>query len=171
MRNIPLSEFNENIVTLLSKELALVSAIDGEHRNAMTASFGGVGFLFGKPVLYAFIKPEHYTYELIERSGQLSLSFLKREHRNALGFCGSRSGRDTDKIADAGLHALSLPDGTLSYGEARLVISARVLYAQRLEADKFTDIAVRDAAYNEKFGTSMHMMIVAEITGVYENDN
>ena len=81
----------------------LVTAGTKEKFNTMTASWGGTGVLWGKTVAFIFIRPERYTYEFIKKCDTLTLSFLGEENKAIHKVCGSKSGRDTDKIAETGL--------------------------------------------------------------------
>ncbi|HAG07425.1 MAG: Flavin reductase domain protein FMN-binding protein [Clostridia bacterium 62_21] len=49
------------------------------------------------------ITPERYTYELIQRSGEFVVSILAEDQAEIANFCGSRSGRDVDKVSALGL--------------------------------------------------------------------
>ena len=44
-----------------------------------------------------------FTKEIIDAQEFFSISFMGKEYREALNYCGSHSGRDTDKVANAGL--------------------------------------------------------------------
>ena len=57
----------EDIIKLISKEWMLVTAGTSESFNTMTANWGGIGFLWNKPVAFVFIRPERYTHEFIEK--------------------------------------------------------------------------------------------------------
>ena len=69
-------ELHENPFSLIGEDWMLVAASDGERVNAMTASWGGVGILWGKKVAFIFVRPQRYTKELIDKSDKLSLSFF-----------------------------------------------------------------------------------------------
>ena len=62
----------ENACKLIGKDWMLVCAGD----NAMTASWGGMGVLWNKPVAFCFVRPQRYTHALIEQSDRFSLSFF-----------------------------------------------------------------------------------------------
>ena len=47
----------------------------------MTARWGGIGWLWNKPVAFVFIRPERYTYEFVEKNDYLTLSFLGEENK------------------------------------------------------------------------------------------
>ena len=89
---------NENAFDLIGKEWMLVTAGNKEKFNTMTASWGGIGWLWNRPVAFVFIRPERYTHDFIERESRLTLSFYKEEFRGILHFCGTKSGRDVDKV-------------------------------------------------------------------------
>ena len=96
MKEITIAELGENMVTAISKEWMLVTAGSAESWNTMTASWGGIGFLWNRPVAFVFVRPERYTHGFVERCERFTLSFLGDAHRDILNFCGSHSGRDCD---------------------------------------------------------------------------
>ena len=81
MKEISVSELQDNMFDAIGKEWMLVTAGTQEKFNMMTASWGGTGILWGKPVAFIFIRPERYTYEFIEEGDKLTLSFLGEEHK------------------------------------------------------------------------------------------
>ena len=56
MKAINPNEIKDNFIELIGKEWMLVSAGDKEKFNMMTASWGGVGVLWNRPVVFAFIR-------------------------------------------------------------------------------------------------------------------
>ena len=74
----------ENAFDLIGKEWMLVTAGTEDKFNTMTASWGGVGILWNKPVAFLFIRPERYTHDFIEENDRLTLSFYGEEYRKAL---------------------------------------------------------------------------------------
>ena len=76
----------------------------------MTASWGGVGVLWKKNVAFIFIRPQRYTFEFIENGEYLTLSFFDESYKKALGICGSKSGRDVDKMKETGLTPVTTHD-------------------------------------------------------------
>ena len=103
MRAINPDQIKDNVIELIGKEWMLVSAGDKEKFNMMTASWGGVGVLWNRPVVFAFIRPERYTREFIDAKNEFTITFLGPEHRKAHSICGSKSGREIDKVAATGL--------------------------------------------------------------------
>lgn len=157
----------EDIFSLIGKEWMLVTAGTEGNVNTMTASWGGMGWLWNKPVAFVFIRPERYTHDFVERTDRMTLSFLGEKHRKALQLCGSVSGRDRDKIGEAGLTPVVLQTGATTFAEARLVLDCRKLYKADMSADGFIDSEVLARWYNDKPGGGLHTLYIAEIEGVY----
>lgn len=102
----PIDMLDINPFTKLSKEWALVTAGDKEKSNTMTVSWGGTGVLWGKNVVFIFIRESRYTKDFIDNGEFFSLSFLSEKYRDALKYCGAHSGRGEDKWSKAGLTLL-----------------------------------------------------------------
>ena len=157
----------ENAFRLVGKDWMLITAAgkdeNGKDRvNTMTASWGGMGVLWNKPVAFCFIRPQRYTYTLTEQSDHLSLSFLPEAFRPALRLCGTKSGKDIDKFAAAGL-APAEEDGVPYVTEARLVLLCRKLYADDLKKACFVDPTLLSNYENGDF----HRVYVVEIEKAY----
>lgn len=167
MRTIQPSEINENCIDLIGKEWMLVSAGDPEKFNMMTASWGGMGFLWNRPVLFLFIRPERYTREFIDAKNMLTVSFLGAEHRIAHSICGAKSGREIDKVAATGLTPYFTEAGNPAFEEARLMLECKVVYRSEIEAAKFLDTTVFPRWYDEANGNA-HLVYIAEIVNVWE---
>ena len=103
MKKLEVKDLKENFFEAIGKEWMLVTAGTKEKFNTMTASWGGIGWLWNKPVAFVFIRPERYTYEFIEKSDYLTLSFLGEANKKVHAICGSKSGRDMDKVKATGL--------------------------------------------------------------------
>lgn len=156
-------EVKENLVKLISDDWALVSAADGEKWNTMTISWGSVGELWGKDVVFAFIRPQRYTKEFMDKSDYFTVSFFDEKYKDALRLCGTKSGRDCDKISLAGLTAEY--DGEAVYpAEAKLVIKCRKIAVQKMDNAGFIDESIES---NYKSG-DYHFIYIGEIEKVLE---
>jgi len=133
----------DNPFKLIGKDWMLITAGTPESFNTMTASWGGLGVLWEKKVAFCFIRPTRHTYGFMEKAGEFTLSFFEEQHRKALTFCGSHSGRDTDKIKGAGLTPVK--EGSAVYfEEARLVLVCRKLYFQDISPERFLDPGISE---------------------------
>jgi len=157
-------ELPANMIDMMGKTWALISGGDDVKFNMMTASWGGFGFLWNKPVATIYIRPQRYTLEFIEKRGQFTLSFLPEKCRQSLAVCGSVSGRDADKLAESRLTPWFTPSGTPAFEEADVVVECKTLYRQFMTADSFDDKALIDKWY--PIG-DFHKMLVGEIKNVW----
>lgn len=155
-------EMQENPFRLIGKDWMLVTAGTLDSFNTMTASWGGVGVLWNKNVCFVFIRPSRYTYEFIEQQDLLSLSFFSEDYRDALKICGSKSGRDVDKVNLCGLSPMLSASGAVAFEEARLVLSCKKLYACDLSEACCLDPSLLQNYQSGDF----HRMYVCEILSV-----
>lgn len=181
MKEISVKELGDNFFEAIGKEWMLVTAGTAEGFNVMTASWGGIGWLWNKPVAFVFIRPERYTYEFAEQNDIITLSFLGMglEARETYKICGSKSGRDIDKVEACGLTVEPVGQGGVAYRQSRLTLVGRKLYADDLKADRFVDTAVRDKWYSSSeeakkldsgITSGLHRMYVVEITAAYVSE-
>ena len=59
-KEIEFSEVKENVVDLIAKQWALVTAGDKDGYNTMTVSWGAVGELWGVDTATVYIRPQRY---------------------------------------------------------------------------------------------------------------
>lgn len=156
-------ELQDNMFRRIGREWMLITAGKPEKFNTMTASWGGVGVLWNTNVTFSFVRPSRYTYGFMEKEKYYTLSFFGADCRRALQFCGSKSGRDVDKVAETGLTPVF--DAPAPYfAEAELVLVCRKLYTQDLDTERLLDPALMA---NYKDG-DVHRMYVGEITKVLQ---
>ena len=150
MKEIKPEELQKNPFQMIGKEWLLVTAEKEGKTNTMTASWGGVGIMWGKPVAYVFIRPQRYTKEFIDSGDHFSLSVLGEDYRKTL------------KIAKSGLH-VAHENGTPYFEEANTVLVCRKLYAQPYDPACFIDKSCDEKWYPNK---DYHTMYIAEIEKV-----
>jgi flavin reductase (DIM6/NTAB) family NADH-FMN oxidoreductase RutF len=153
----------EKVITLIGYEWMLITAGDRDKYNPMTASWGGLGFLWNRPVAFVFVRPQRYTFELIEVPPTFTLTFYEAAHRNVLTYCGTYSGRDVDKVTQTGLTPITGKSGAVYFEEAHLVLECRKLYAQDLAEASFIESKLVDQHYADR---DFHRLYVGEIVRV-----
>jgi flavin reductase (DIM6/NTAB) family NADH-FMN oxidoreductase RutF len=154
------------ILEVFGKQNALLTVGDKTKCNTMTIGWAQMGTLWERPVCTIFVRPERYTYEFLESNDYFTVSVLPRDMRKPLAFCGTRSGRDVDKIKECGL--------TLAYGvgdapyfeEAEWVLVCRKLYAQDM-AGEFVNGDERVLSFYGAHG-NWHKMYVGEVVEAYK---
>lgn len=150
-----------NLISLIASDWMLVTAGNRQKFNTMTANWGGTGYLWNKPVVFVFIRPERYTYEFVESSDGFTLTFFDEKYRASLNLCGIKSGRDCNKVSEASLTPHFTELGYPAFTEARLVLECRKLYADTLTKDAFLDSEPLKTHYSTKGG--IHKLYIAEI--------
>ncbi len=161
-RRITPDKIPGNIYKMLSEDWMLITAGDDSRFNMMTASWGGLGHMYNKPVAFCFINPSRYTYQLMENGDTYTLSFYTETYRDALNYCGSNSGKDKDKVKESGLTPITTPAGSKAFAEAWMIIECRKMVSQSLIPE-----ALHDPQVKEKWGTQLHKMYIGEILNVW----
>ena len=155
-------ELNENVFRAIGAEWMLITAGDRKACNTMTASWGGLGVLWNANVSFAFVRPSRYTFGFMEEKDYYSLSFFGNGHRRELKLCGTTSGRDGDKIAEAGLSPVF--DAQAPYfDEAELVLVCRKMYMDDIKPENFLDGTIKNCYPGD---TDYHRVYVGEIVKV-----
>lgn len=152
-----------NIIKMLNDDWMLITAGDKDHFNMMTASWGGLGVLYGKPIATCFINPTRHTYQLMEKNDTYTLTFYTEAYREALKYCGTTSGRDADKVKGSGLSPITTPEGSQAFSEAWLIIECRKLVSQSLTPEAISNEKVKE----QWAGKQLHKMYIGEIINVW----
>ena len=151
----------EDVFSLIGDRWMLVAATDKSGKtNAMTASWGGMGVLWGKKVVFVFIRPQRYTKQFVDDADVFSLSFFDESYKKMLGYMGKVSGRDEDKITKSGL-TLTDKGGAPVFKEAGMTLICKKLYRQTMKEENFIDKSNIEKWYPTK---DYHDVYVAEIT-------
>lgn len=159
-------ELKENIFDMLQDEWMLITAGDKNSFNTMTAAWGGFGILWRKPIAIIYIRPQRYTFEFTERHDDFTLSFFGHgNQRKALSFCGSKSGRDYDKVKETGLTPAETFNNCIAFQEARLIFDCKKLYADDIRPELFKDFELEKSIYPAK---DYHRFYIAEIMACYK---
>ena len=142
-KRIQVSDIHENVFDLIGKQWMLITAGDEENFNTMTASWGGLGFLWNIPVAYIFIRPNRYSYQFVEANNYFTLSFFEYRYKHILNYCGSHSGRDVNKVKECNLIPVVTPHGSICFEQAKLVLECVKLYYNDIDPNHFKDRAIQ----------------------------
>lgn len=161
-KEVKIEDLQFNPFTKIGKEWLLITAGNEEKYNTMTASWGGVGVMWGKNIVSTYIRPQRYTKEFVDNNELFTIAFFEENYRPALALCGKVSGRDKDKVKEAGLTPY-FTDGTTAFEEADMIMVCRKQYHQEMKPECF-DVAENDEKwYPEK---DYHTMYMTEILKV-----
>lgn len=130
----------------------MVSVGDKEgNTNILTIAWTGT-VCTNPPMVYISVRPERYSYHMIEESGEFVINLTTEELAHAADYCGVRSGRDVDKWKECGLTR-----GTASSLEYAPVIE---------EAPVHIECKVKEI---RELGS--HHMFLAEVTAVQADES
>ena len=153
----------------MAGEAGAFLVVGEEKPNVMTMGWGTAGVMWSKPVLMAPVRHSRYTHALLENNDTFVVSVpAAGEMRDALRICGTRSGRDMDKVTAAGLRMGSAKEVRTPVVEGCAIhVECRVL--QRSELD-FTTLDGEDLARfygNDAEGGDTHSLYFAQILACY----
>ena len=162
LHNIDPKQITKNPFAMIGDQWMLITAGNGEGCNTMTASWGGVGVLWQVPVATCYVRPQRYTKEFLDREEYFTLTFFGEEYRKALTLCGTKSGRDMDKVKECGFTVKTAACGAPYFEEAELVIVCRKRYVQDFDPAAIP-ADVKEKQYPNK---DYHTMYIGEIVEV-----
>ena len=105
MKEITFDQYAPQVIQTLPKG-AFLTVRHGGRDNVMTIGWGTIGVIWGQPIFSVLVRPSRFTFGLLEASGEFTVSIPLTDMSKALAVCGSKSGRDIDKFAAAGLQKL-----------------------------------------------------------------
>jgi len=163
-QKIEFNHLSEEMFQQLQKGAFITSIKDGKV-NTMTIAWGGLSFVWHKKVFVAYVRYSRHTYEMLENSDEFTISVpLNAEMKKELSFCGTKSGRDYDKIEECNLR---LADGrtvkTPVLADCELHYECKVIYKQAMEPGNIP------AEIKSKFypNNNYHVIYYGEITDSY----
>lgn len=133
-REINPFDYASEIFKALPRGILLTSEAE-DCVNAMTIGWGTLGIEWGVPIFAAYVRTSRFTYDLIERTGEFTVCApygeLSKTAAKAIGICGSKSGRDVDKLAQAGVHLVEADIvRPPAIKELPLTLECRVVFSQ-----------------------------------------
>ncbi|MDA3833820.1 MAG: flavin reductase [Spirochaetales bacterium] len=154
-------DLTDNVFKLLDKDWMLVTAGKKEDFNTMTASWGHLGIMWNLPVAICYIRPQRYTFDFVNRNEDYTLSFFPESSRKMLQFCGTKSGRDYDKVKETGLLPLETEAGNFYFEQARLVLECKKIYQDEMKPANFVRPEIAKKVYPKN---DFHRFYFGEIT-------
>mgnify|MGYP000971004472 CR=1 FL=1 len=161
-------DYAPQVITHLASGGALLTVEGGKRANIMTIGWGTVGYMWGKPILMAMVRYSRYTYDLLEKAGEFTLSVpLDRDLDKELLICGRQSGRDIDKFRECGFTPLkSQVVSAPVIKECPLHFECRLVYQQAMEPGQLSP-ELRAKWYKTP---DYHVLYFGEIVASYLTD-
>lgn len=138
-RKINISDYADTIIKALPKGILLTTK--AEKVNTMVIGWGTIGINWGKPVFAAYIREGRFTRKQLAATPEFTVSIPVNSYDSKiLRVCGAKSGRDTDKIKEAGLtlvepETISVP----AIKEFPITLECRVMYVQKQDLSALSE--------------------------------
>lgn len=163
-------DYAGHICKVMKKGILLTTRA-GETVNTMTIGWGTLGIQWNRPIFIAYVRESRYTKQLLEQTGEFTVNIPVGEvDSNILSYCGTKSGRDTDKIRDLGLTAVD-SDVVQAPGicQLPLTLECRVIYKQQQDLSCLPqNITERFyPAVNDEGFRDYHIAYYGEIVNAY----
>ena len=162
-------DYAGEICKAMKKGILLTTRV-GHKVNTMTIGWGHIGIEWGKPIFVAYVRESRYTRQMLEANGEFTVNVPNGLFDGKiLGFCGSKSGRDVDKIKEMGLH-LEEPDVISVPGikELPLTLECKVIYKQKQDLSALPeDILRRYYPADDSGFRDYHYAYYGEILNAY----
>ncbi len=160
------SQWKDSVFDLVGNRTYLITCGDFRKSdfNTMTASWGMMGILWNRPVAEIVVRPTRHTHTFLERYHDFSLCFLPQDKKKIMDFCGSKSGRNVDKVKECDLHPAACKSiGSPYFEEAEIVVECRTISKSRFALDQFEDKSI-DKNYPNK---DYHTRYIGQILGIW----
>jgi len=159
----------ELIFNCVSEDFSVLTAGDPSHYNSMLANWKW-GILFHKPVVYSFISPNRYTFELMCKEQKYTMTFFDSEFQDDIMMFGKLSGRDSvEKMKNSKLTAVQTPTGNMVYKEAKYIIECDLAHVTTVPPDFLFKSENKQFAANASLSdtNNQHNIIYGAITNVW----
>lgn len=162
------------VLSRLHSGVLLTTQSKGEV-NSMTIGWGTIGIEWGQPIFTAYVRLHRHTKMMLDESKEFTINVpLDDSARHILGYCGTKSGKDHDKIQDLNL-TLVQSDCVQAPGikELPLTLECKVLYSQDQLLEKIPQ-EFQKRYYPQDVDSSstganqdIHCMYIAQIVKAY----
>ena len=157
-------DYAGDICKAMKKGILLTTKAEGQV-NTMTIGWGTMGIEWGRPMFVAYVRESRYTHEMLERSGEFTVNIpVGAVDSKILGVCGTKSGRDMDKIRELNL-TLEEPMNISVPGikELPLTLECKILYRMEQTLDTIPQDIIEKYYPNGDF----HYAYYGPIVGAY----
>lgn len=163
-KDIKYNELSSEMLEQLRKGAFLTTKVDNKV-NTMTIAWGGINIVWNKPVFVAYVRYSRDTYNMLENGSEFTINVpLKNDMKKELSYCGTKSGRDIDKIKECNLQVSNARTiNTPILSDCELNYECKVIYKQAMEPGM-----IPDEVKNKYYSTNdYHVIYYGEILDSY----
>ena len=135
-RRINFTDYANDILAALPKGILLTTK-SGPKINSMVIGWGTFGVNWSKPVFVTYVREGRFTRELLDANPEFTINVPTGDFdRKIIAVCGGKSGRNMDKIKEAGLTPVDAEKVSApAIKEFPLTLECKVIYRQKQDLD------------------------------------
>ncbi|MBV4417811.1 flavin reductase family protein [Clostridium tyrobutyricum] len=139
-KEIEVFNYAKEIMEAVKTGVLLTTKVD-DKVNSMTISWGTLGIEWSKPIFTVFVRENRFTKHQLEENPEFTINIPHGDFdKKILGICGTKSGREVDKIKTLNLTleeptSISVP----AIKELPLTLECRVVYKQKQDKNEITE--------------------------------
>jgi len=168
-------DYAADICKAMKKGILLTTKSQGKV-NTMTIGWGMLGIEWGKPIFIAYVRKSRHTRQLLDETGEFTVNIpLENAEADVLKICGTRSGRDLDKIAHLNLtleesQVVNVP----GIKEFPITLECKVIYRREQEFSLISEDLLDRYYPRHRTGTApgsnrdCHVVYYGEIVNAYQ---
>lgn len=156
---------NELKIDELIIEGCLVTAGTIDNFNTMTIGWGMIGTIWRKKTFIVYVKPCRYTYQFMENNDYFTVSFYDKKYKKEMGYLGSKSGKDCNKVQDVNFHPIEV-NNSITFEEAKYTIICKKYYHSDINRDNVLEEDINRYYLNE----DVHRVYYGEILEIIEHN-
>jgi len=161
---VDIFEHVEEVNKLMRNGGLLLVSGDEKKPNAMTIGWGILGTMWRKPVFVVAVRLTRYTYELLEKSDSFTVCLPAKGMEKALELCGTKSGRDLDKMAKLGFEVKKGKTVNAPYiKDCPVHYECEIIYKDEVKKGELKREIEADAYPNENW----HVLYYGEVKAAY----
>lgn len=173
-QEIKVFEYANEILGALKSGILLTTKTE-DNVNSMAISWGTLGIEWGKEIFTVFVREHRFTRSMLDRNPEFTINVPYGDFdKKIIGYCGTKSGRNVDKIKDLNLTLVESDEISVpGIKELPLTLECRVLY-QQLQDRNAIPQEIKTACYPQNVDSTaplenkdFHIAYYAEIVKAY----
>lgn len=131
-RKINVLDYSTEIIKTLSTG-ALLTVRDDKKVNSMLISWGTLGIEWNKLIFIVYVRENRYTKAILDKTLNFTINIpTEKIDSKVFSICGSKSGRNVDKIKEANLTLIDSESvNSPAIKEFPITLECKVLYKQK----------------------------------------
>lgn len=173
-KKINITDYAGQILSALKSGILLTTKAE-EKVNSMVIGWGTLGINWATPVFVAYIREGRFTASQLAKNPEFTVNIpIGSYDRKIIGICGGKSGRNIDKVKEAGLtlvepNIVSVP----AIKEFPLTLECKVMYSQKQNISALSE-KLQQTMYPQNIGSEAvgankdaHITYFGEIVDAY----